>query len=577
MQRCHCLLIGNHSFAQSLETLKNSIVSEYHGNYFCAQGMTSLTIQFLKSEPNSQAVAIFKFGPSHDDQSIPFGAFLLTGTADLSGGKLELQPLSWLTQPPGYTMVGLSGTSSDGGNTFEGTIRGFKCTDFSISRVTAPSAESLPTSAPTRTNRARQQTAPALSGGNSTKAERQATSQPKSGTDDFLLPAPHAALAQGLFEASDLNERAIKLGNAGRYSDAEPLYKQSLAIREKVLGPNHSEVAASLNNLASLYESEGRYLDAEPLLQRSLAIYEKELGPNHPEVAVSLNNLAVLYSTQGRYSDAEPLYKRALAIDEKGLGPDHPMVALYLSNLAALYNDQGRYADAEPLLQRSLAISEKALGPDHPDVAGSLNNLATLYGKQGRYSDAEPLYKRALAINEKGLGPDHPAVALSLSNLAVLYNDQGRYADAEPLYKRSLAIREKALGPDHPDVAQSLINLGDFSTATRDATRMRNRCTNARWQYPRKRSVPIILNVAESLNSLAVLYETQGRLRGSRAIIKAVIGNKRKGIWFQSPQCWAVAQQSGGSLQRSGTLCGCGAAIEARVNSSRSGAWSWSS
>ena len=167
------------SFAQSLETLKNSIVSEYHGNYFCAQGMTSLTIQFLKSEPNSQAVAIFKFGPSHDDQSIPFGAFLLTGTADLSGGKLELQPLSWLTQPPGYTMVGLSGTSSDGGNTFEGTIRGFKCTDFSISRVTAPSAESLPTSAPKRTNRARQQTAPALSGGNSTKAERQATSQPK--------------------------------------------------------------------------------------------------------------------------------------------------------------------------------------------------------------------------------------------------------------------------------------------------------------------------------------------------------------------------------------------------------------
>ncbi len=62
----------------------------------------------------------------------------------------------------------------------------------------------------------------------------------------FFLSVPRAALAQALFEASDLNERAIQLGNAGRYSEAEPLYKQSLAIRVKVLGPNHSEVAASL-------------------------------------------------------------------------------------------------------------------------------------------------------------------------------------------------------------------------------------------------------------------------------------------------------------------------------------------
>ena len=101
----------------------------------------------------------------------------------------------------------------------------------------------------------------------------------------FFLSVPHAALAQGLFEASDLNERAIKLGNAGRYSEAEPLYKQSLAIREKVLGPNHPDVAATLNGLAELYRAQGRYADAEPLYKRSLAIREKALGPDHPDVA----------------------------------------------------------------------------------------------------------------------------------------------------------------------------------------------------------------------------------------------------------------------------------------------------
>ena len=235
--------------------------------------------------------------------------------------------------------------------------------------------------------------------------------------------------------------------------------KRSLAIFERVLGPDHPDVAQALNNLAELYRAQGRYADAEPFYKRSLATLEKALGPDHPDVAVSLNNLAELYRAQGRYTDAEPLYQRSLAIFERVLGPDHPNVALSLNNLAELYHAQGRYSDAAPLYKRSLAIREKALGPDHPDVAVSLNNLAELYHAQGRYSDAEPLIKRSLAIREKALGPDHSDVGLSLNNLAALYNDQGRDADAEPLLKRALAIREKALGPNHPDVGVSLNNL----------------------------------------------------------------------------------------------------------------------
>jgi len=45
------------------------------------------------------------------------------------------------------------------------------------------------------------------------------------------------------------------------------------------------------------------YAEAEPLYKRSLAIREKALGPDHPDVAQSLNNLAVLYNTQGRYTE----------------------------------------------------------------------------------------------------------------------------------------------------------------------------------------------------------------------------------------------------------------------------------
>ncbi len=59
-------------------------------------------------------------------------------------------------------------------------------------------------------------------------------------------------------------------------------------------------MAQSLNNLAELYRAQGHYAQAEPLFQRSLAIWEKALGPEHPDVATSLNKLAQLYHEQGR-------------------------------------------------------------------------------------------------------------------------------------------------------------------------------------------------------------------------------------------------------------------------------------
>ena len=275
-------------------------------------------------------------------------------------------------------------------------------------------------------------------------------------------PAPQSSGNQPDVKA--LVERAEKLQAEGKYGEAAAIWRQVLAIAEQALGPNHPDVANSLNDLALLLKNQGQYAAAEPLYRRSLAIREKALLPDHPAVANSLNNLALLLSDQGQYAAAEPLYRRSLAISEKDLGQDHPGVATSLNNLALLLSDQGQYAAAEPLYRRSLAIREKALGPDHPAVAKSLNNLALLLSDQGQYAAAEPLYRRSLVIREKSLGPDHPDVATSLNNLAGLFRDQGQYAAAEPLYRRSLAISEKALGPEHPDVALSLNNLAFLLT-----------------------------------------------------------------------------------------------------------------
>ena len=224
------------------------------------------------------------------------------------------------------------------------------------------------------------------------------------------------------------------------YSEAEPLLKRALALKEKALGSEHPNVAENLNSLAELYRLQGQYQQAEPLYKHALTINENMLGTEKIEVAQSLNYLALLYDDQEKYELAESLYIRALDIWEKVLGPEHPDVASVLSNLAGLYSTQGKYAQAEPLYKRSLAIKEKTLGPIHPYVATDLNNLALHYSAQGKYAQAEPLYKRALEIWEKVLGPEHPEVATGLSNLARLYQKTNRGEEAELLLKRASQI-----------------------------------------------------------------------------------------------------------------------------------------
>ncbi|MBZ5638111.1 MAG: serine/threonine-protein kinase [Acidobacteriia bacterium] len=254
---------------------------------------------------------------------------------------------------------------------------------------------------------------------------------------------------QPLVQARLMSTMGTVYTELGLYNDAEPLLSFALGVQEKALGPNHPDVAESLNNLASLHWFEGKYAEAESLYKRSLEIWEKTLGPDHPDVAKSLNNLALVYWNEGKYAEAVPLAKRSLDIWEKALGPEHPDVARSLNGLASIYSSQGQKEKAEPLFQRSAAIYEKALGSYYPGLAAPLVNLANLYCDEGRLTEAEPLYTRSLAIREKTLGQDHPDVAVSLNNLATLYCEEGKYAEAEPLCKRSLAIYEKALGPDH--------------------------------------------------------------------------------------------------------------------------------
>ena len=162
--------------------------------------------------------------------------------------------------------------------------------------------------------------------------------------------------ADELARATELTNAAILRRANGDNAGAQSLHEQALAIRDRLLGRDHPDLAATLNNLAVAYGVEEKYAKAEPLFRRALAIRERSLGRHHRATAYSLNNLALLYAAQGRYEAAEPLYQRALTALERTAGSSRSAVAKVTENYAALLSDTGRVEQSYELEARAQAI-----------------------------------------------------------------------------------------------------------------------------------------------------------------------------------------------------------------------------
>jgi hypothetical protein len=162
-----------------------------------------------------------------------------------------------------------------------------------------------------------------------------------------------ALAGQRLAEAEQLHQK-------GRYAQAEPLLRQALAARRRVLGEGHTDTALTLSNLASNLDQQGQHAQAEPLHRQALAARRKALGEGHPDTAASLSNLAGNLDYQGQHAQAEPLFRQALAIRRRVLGEEHPHTAETLNTLALHLDAQGKHTQAEPLWRAAVASFEAA-------------------------------------------------------------------------------------------------------------------------------------------------------------------------------------------------------------------------
>jgi Tetratricopeptide repeat len=68
-----------------------------------------------------------------------------------------------------------------------------------------------------------------------------------------------------LDDAQKQIEKSRKLRRAGKYDEALPPAERALAIRERLLGPEHQDLAVASDAIAGIYINKGEYARAEPL------------------------------------------------------------------------------------------------------------------------------------------------------------------------------------------------------------------------------------------------------------------------------------------------------------------------
>lgn len=354
--------------------------------------------------------------------------------------------------------------------------------------------------------------------------------------------------------ALDVLVESLWRGNP-RAADAKMLAERAVALKERLHGAEHAEVARSLHNAGNLFAERGEHAAAQQVLERALRIRERVPGADDIAVAAVLADLALEVSANGNYERARTLHERALAIRETRLGSGDLAVAVTLNNLGALLKDMGRYAEAEPILRRSLAIREKALGSEHLLVASTLNNLGFLEIERGRYEEARRIYDRVIAIHERIYGSGHQVVARTITNVAIATAQSGDYAESRRLFARALETMERALGPAHPDVASALNNLATIDQRIGDLTSARTLHERA---LRLRESVlpPNHPDVAESLHNLGAVLRSIGDVSRARTFYDRALTIREKAFGPEHRAVASTLNNLGAALRDLGDTAG---------------------
>jgi predicted O-linked N-acetylglucosamine transferase (SPINDLY family) len=286
-------------------------------------------------------------------------------------------------------------------------------------------------------------------------------------------------------------ESAVKLHEAGKFADAEPLYRQILSSR-----PDDAEV---LQLLALNIFQIGKKEESLQLLDRAIAIdpgnadihfslgtllaqmsrHEQAVGPLSKaaelkaDFAEANQYLGISFLTLKRFEEALEAFHRALAA--------RPNSYEACNNVGTALRAMGRFDEAITMYRRAASLR-----PDRPD---SHKNLGSILASKGDWSGAADAWGRAAALQ-----PGDAQIALALGKALLMAQ---KLEEAIAALARAAALR--------PDWIEAWLNLATAQVTARRYEQAAVACREALKLQPRRAQV--WANLGYALNAAWKLDE----------------------------------------------------------------------
>jgi tetratricopeptide (TPR) repeat protein len=285
---------------------------------------------------------------------------------------------------------------------------------------------------------------------------------------------------ENLLVADTLGYLGHVLCAQGRNEEAEVVTRQAIAMERKLRGNDSAEEGWALCTLGDVLREQAhlrpgeftnKIIEAENALRDGVAVYERVLGHDSTEVAWALFRLNIVLENQGKIAEAEAAVSNAITIFER-IRPEgeEGTVSSYERFGKTLLHDTStnRLLEAEACFRKAIEVDEKING-GKPSEPYSQHSLAELLTMQGKFEEAEAHFYKAVALARSRYGPDGTALPGFLADLADLLRHRGKLTEARQAAEEAVAICQRVPERIHPRDCQmafaalksALTELGD--------------------------------------------------------------------------------------------------------------------
>jgi tetratricopeptide (TPR) repeat protein len=192
------------------------------------------------------------------------------------------------------------------------------------------------------------------------------------------------------------------LYNDGKLGEAEPYYREVLAIQRRVLGEDNPQTISQIHGLGLLLMYQHKLAEAEPLLREAAQKMQQLLGDENQNALLAKCNLGYLLEREGRLDEAESIERDAIGKARHALGEDHPVTLVAMILTGMVLEKKGEHAAAEKLLAPIEATVQKTFSGSRAFIAATyLTQLGLARIGLAGYAAAETNLLDAHAIFEQ--------------------------------------------------------------------------------------------------------------------------------------------------------------------------------